>query len=47
MQIGGPTGAFIPIIYAIVMDYGVQNLLIASMLAGVILFAMGPSSSAT
>ncbi|MBX3686855.1 MAG: sulfate permease [Rhodocyclaceae bacterium] len=41
VQIGGPTGAFIPIIYAIVMDYGVQNLLIASMLAGVILFAMG------
>ena len=41
VQIGGPTGAFIPIIYAIVMDYGVQNLLIATMMSGVMLFAMG------
>ena len=41
VQIGGPTGAFIPIIYAIVIDYGVANLLIASMLAGMILIAMG------
>lgn len=41
VQIGGPTGAFIPIIYAIVADYGVANLLIATMLAGVMLIAMG------
>ncbi|ANQ86362.1 putative sulfate transporter [Azoarcus olearius] len=41
VQIGGPTGAFIPIIYAIVADYGVQNLLIATMMSGVMLFAMG------
>ncbi|MBT0962016.1 SulP family inorganic anion transporter [Denitromonas iodatirespirans] len=41
VQIGGPTGAFIPIIYAIVVDYGVANLLIASMLAGLMLVAMG------
>ncbi len=41
VQIGGPTGAFIPIIYAIVVDYGVQNLLVATMLAGAILVAMG------
>ncbi|NTV09622.1 MAG: sodium-independent anion transporter, partial [Zoogloea sp.] len=41
VQIGGPTGAFIPIIYGIVVEYGVQNLLIASMLAGAILVAMG------
>ncbi len=41
VQIGGPTGAFIPIIYAIVMDYGVANLLIATMMSGVMLFAMG------
>ncbi|MBN8443546.1 MAG: sulfate permease [Thauera sp.] len=41
VQIGGPTGAFIPIIYAIVADYGVQNLLIATMMSGVLLFAMG------
>ncbi|TVO62754.1 SulP family inorganic anion transporter [Denitromonas ohlonensis] len=41
VQIGGPTGAFIPIIYAIVVDYGVANLLIATMLAGLMLIAMG------
>jgi len=41
VQIGGPTGAFIPIIYAIVVDYGVQNLLIATMMSGVMLLAMG------
>lgn len=41
VQIGGPTGAFIPIIYAIVVDYGVQSLLVATMLAGAILVAMG------
>ncbi|MCB1958016.1 MAG: sulfate permease [Rhodocyclaceae bacterium] len=41
VQIGGPTGAFIPIIYGIVADYGVQNLLVATMLAGLMLIAMG------
>ncbi|AVR88492.1 SulP family inorganic anion transporter [Thauera aromatica] len=41
VQIGGPTGAFIPIVYAIVTDYGVANLLIATMMSGVMLFAMG------
>nr|WP_211163216.1 SulP family inorganic anion transporter [Aromatoleum diolicum] len=41
VQIGGPTGAFIPIVYAIVVDYGIQNLLIATMMSGVMLFAMG------
>ncbi len=41
VQIGGPTGAFIPIVYVIVIDYGVANLLIATMMSGVMLFAMG------
>ncbi len=43
VQIGGPTGAFIVIIYGIVNnpDYGLQGLLIATMLAGVILVALG------
>nr|MBL8456779.1 STAS domain-containing protein [Zoogloeaceae bacterium] len=41
VQIGGPTGAFIPIIYVIVIDHGVQNLLIATVMSGVLLFAMG------
>ena len=41
VQIGGPTGAFIPIVYVIVVDHGVQNLLIATMMSGVMLLAMG------
>ncbi|WP_340021109.1 SulP family inorganic anion transporter [Paenibacillus sp. FSL K6-1096] len=40
-QIGGPTGAFIPILFAIAMQYGYENLLIAGMMAGVILVLMG------
>ncbi|MCX9155036.1 SulP family inorganic anion transporter [Niveibacterium sp. 24ML] len=40
VQIGGPTGAFIPIIYGIVAQYGVQNLLIATMLAGAMLVGL-------
>lgn len=40
-QIGGPTGAFIPILFAIVMQYGYEDLLIAGFLAGVILLFMG------
>ncbi|MEK5479694.1 sulfate permease [Paenibacillus sp. FSL R5-0407] len=40
-QIGGPTGAFIPILLAIVMQYGYENLLIAGFLAGIILLLMG------
>ncbi|MCL2829214.1 MAG: SulP family inorganic anion transporter [Betaproteobacteria bacterium] len=41
VQIGGPTGAFIPIIYAIVLQYGMDNLLIATFIAGLILLTMG------
>jgi sulfate permease, SulP family len=41
VQIGGPTGAFIVIVYAIIMQYGYANLLICTMMAGVILVAMG------
>ena len=40
-QIGGPTGAFIPIIFAIVMQYGYENMLIAGFLSGIILILMG------
>src|SRR6478609_2166307 len=36
-QIGGPTGAFIPILFAIVLQYGYENLLFAGFLAGIIL----------
>ncbi|MBQ6447678.1 STAS domain-containing protein [Cytobacillus oceanisediminis] len=40
-QIGGPTGAFIPIVLGIVLGYGFENLLIAGFLAGVILILFG------
>jgi SulP family sulfate permease len=40
-QIGGPTGAFIPILFAIVIQYGYENLLIAGFLAGIIMLLMG------
>lgn len=41
VQIGGPAGAFIVIVYGIVERYGLANLLIATILAGVLLFLMG------
>src|SRR5690554_5222117 len=41
VQIGGPTGAFIVIVYGIVEQYGVQGLAIATVLAGVMLLLMG------
>src|SRR5699024_6092338 len=40
-QIAGPTGAFIPILLAVVLQYGYEDLLIAGMLAGIILVVMG------
>lgn len=41
VQIGGPTGAFIVILYGIVQKYGENGLLIATLMAGVILVIMG------
>ncbi len=41
VQIGGPTGAFIVIVYGIVQQYGINGLLLATMMAGVILIFMG------
>ena len=41
VQIGGPAGAFVALLYGIAEKYGVANLLIATMMAGVLLFAMG------
>ena len=41
VQIGGPAGAFIVIVYGIVERYGVANLLIATACAGILLFLMG------
>ncbi|MEP7262815.1 MAG: SulP family inorganic anion transporter, partial [Usitatibacter sp.] len=41
VQIAGPAGAFVAMLYAIAEKYGIANLLIATMMAGVLLFAMG------
>jgi sulfate permease, SulP family len=41
VQIGGPAGAFIVIVYGIVEQYGLANLLISTACAGVLLFALG------
>ncbi len=41
VQIGGPAGAFIVIIYGIIANYGLGNLLLATIGSGVILFLMG------
>jgi len=41
VQIGGPTGAFIVIVYGIVQQYGINGLIISTMLAGIILIGFG------
>ena len=41
VQIGGPTGAFIVIVYGVVQQYGETGLLVATFMAGVLLAAMG------
>lgn len=40
-QIGGPTGAFVPILFGIVSQYGIENLLIAGFMAGCMLILFG------
>ena len=41
VQIGGPTGAFIVIIYGIIQQYGLSGLMIATVMAGILLILMG------
>jgi len=41
VQIGGPTGAFIIIVYGIVEQYGIDGLIISTVLAGIILILFG------
>ena len=41
VQIGGPAGAFIVIVYGIVVNHGLANLLISTIMAGALLFIMG------
>lgn len=41
VQIGGPTGAFIIIVYGIIQEFGIEGLAIATVIAGVMLVLMG------
>jgi len=41
VQIGGPTGAFIVIVYGIIQQYGINGLIIATFIAGMMLVLMG------
>lgn len=41
VQIGGPTGAFVVIVYSIVHRYGIDGLMVATIMGGIILVAMG------
>ena len=41
VQIGGPAGAFVGLVYAIIVQYGLPNLLLCTAIAGGILFALG------
>ncbi len=41
VQIGGPTGAFVVIVYGIVQQHGLDGLIVATMMAGVILVVLG------
>ncbi len=41
VQIGGPTGAFIVIVYGIVQQFGINGLIIATFIAGILLIIMG------
>lgn len=47
VSIGGPTGAFIVILYGIYAQYGAENLAICTIMAGVILFVMGAARLGT
>src|SRR3954471_24193229 len=46
-QIGGPTGAFVVVVYGIVATYGVDGLFMCTMMAGVILVIMGLTGTGT
>ena len=41
LQIAGPTGAFIVVLYSITAEYGIEGLQIATLMAGLILLALG------
>src|SRR5947208_8617200 len=41
VQIGGPTGAFVVIVYGIVQKYGLDGLMISTIMAGIFLIVLG------
>ncbi len=41
VQIGGPTGAFVVIVYGVVQKFGLDGLIVATVMAGIILMVMG------
>lgn len=41
VQIGGPTGAFVVIVYGIVVQYGIEGLVVATIMAGLIMILLG------
>lgn len=47
VQVGGPTGAFVVIVYGIVQKHGVDGLIIATLMAGIILIIMGVAKLGT
>jgi SulP family sulfate permease len=47
VQIGGPAGAFVGLVYMIIAEYGLQNLLLCTAMAGVALFILGAARLGT
>lgn len=47
VQIGGPAGAFVGLVYAIIAEYGLPNLLVCTAMAGVFLFVLGAARLGT
>ncbi|HWY78064.1 MAG TPA: SulP family inorganic anion transporter, partial [Verrucomicrobiae bacterium] len=47
VAIGGPTGAFIVILYGILVSYGPEKLAVCTVIAGVLLFIMGAARMGT
>ena len=47
VQIGGPAGAFVGLVYMIIAEYGLPNLLLCTAMAGVVLFILGAARLGT
>src|SRR5688500_9370918 len=47
VQIGGPTGAFVVIVYGIVQQHGIDGLIVATIMAGIILVILGVAKLGT